>query len=360
MKTTADDHGVGTSHVSEMADAFELESGVVLHGIRVAWHSWGRLNSGRDNAVVVNHALTGSADVDAWWPGLLGPGLALDPGRDCILCINVLGSCYGTTGPASIEPGTGRPYGSRFPAITVRDMVRLQKRVIDELGIRSVACVIGGSLGGMLSLEWALLYPGLARSIVSVGAAASQPAWAIGWSEAQRQAIHADPDWHGGDYSQEQPPRAGLAAARAMAMLSYRHWEGFASRFARRCRGDGVYEAQSYLRHHGEIFADRFEANSYVTLTRAMDAFDTGAGRGGCKNALAGIRAPALVVSVDSDLLYPMDEQAFLARHIPAAEHVVLHSRHGHDGFLIETDSLSALVRDFRQRVGKWVKEEVA
>ncbi len=360
MQTIAKQLGAGDPHVTELADAFVLESGTVLQGVRVTWHSWGRLNNARDNAVVVNHALTGSADVETWWPGLLGPGRALDPERDYIVCANVLGSCYGTTGPATIEAATGRPYGSRFPTITVRDMVRLQKRLIDDIGIRSMACVIGGSLGGMLTLEWALLYPDVVRSIVAVAAAASQPAWAIGWSEAQRQAIYADPDWRGGDYSQERPPRAGLAAARAMAMLSYRHWGEFQSRFGRRRRADGVYEAQSYLRHHGETFIDRFQASSYVTLTRAMDTFDVGAGRGGCPKALAGIRVPVLLASVDSDLLYPVDEQAFLARHIPAAEHVVLRSPHGHDGFLIETDSLNAFVRDFRERLGKTVKEEVA
>ncbi|HYW75163.1 MAG TPA: homoserine O-acetyltransferase, partial [Gammaproteobacteria bacterium] len=262
MQTVARDSLIGAAHVTELPAVFELESGAVLQDVRIAWHSWGQLNSERDNAVIVNHALTGSSDVEAWWPGLLGPGRALDPEHDYIVCANVLGSCYGTTGPASIEPGTGRRYGSRFPEITIRDMVRLQKRLIDTLGIRSVACVIGGSLGGMLTLEWVLLYPDMIRSIVSVAAAATQPAWAIGWSEAQRQAILADPDWQGGDYSQARPPRAGLAAARAMAMLSYRHWDGFQSRFGRHGR-DGVYEAQSYLRHHGETFVNRFEASSY-------------------------------------------------------------------------------------------------
>lgn len=348
------------AHVTELPGAFELELGAVLHGVRIAWRSWGRLNSARDNAVIVNHALTGSADVEAWWPELLGSGRALDPTRDYVICANVLGSCYGTTGPSSIDPATGQRYGSRFPAITVRDMVRLQKRLVDDLGICSAASVIGGSLGGMLTLEWALLYPGFVRSLVSVAAAASQTAWAIGWSEAQRQAICADPDWQGGDYSQVRPPRAGLAAARSIAMLSYRHWGEFHSRFGRRCREGGLYEAQSYLRHHGDTFVSRFEAGSYVTLTRAMDGFDAGYGRGGSIAALAGIRVPVLVVSVDSDLLYPVDEQVSLARRIPSAEHVVLRSPHGHDGFLIETDSLNAFVRDFRQRHEDSVKKEVA
>lgn len=330
-------------------EPLQLESGQRLLDVHVAWRSWGRLNAAADNAVLVNHPLTGSADVEAWWPGLLGSGRALDPDRDFIVCTNLLGSCYGTTGPTSIDPYTGRPYGGSFPRIEVRDMVRLQKSLVDHLGIRRLALVIGGSLGGMLTLEWALLHPGLVGAIAPVATAARQPPWAIGFSEAQRQALFADPLWQGGDYPPAHPPRRGLAAARTIAMLSYRHWSGFETRFARDRKEDG-FQVESYLRYQGTRFARRFDAASYVVLTRTMDAFDTGHGRGGAVRALKRIEAPTLVVSVDSDVLYPMEEQSFLASHLRNGEHVVLRSEHGHDGFLLATAQLGAYVRDFRRR----------
>lgn len=330
---------------------FRLESGVELPDVHVAFRSWGRLDAAGGNAVLVCHALTGSADVAAWWPGLLGPGRALDPDRDFVVCANLLGSCYGTTGPTSIDPATGTRWGGAFPAVTIGDMVRLQKLLCEHLGIGRLALVLGGSLGGMLTLEWAVRYPRCVAAIAPMATAARQPPWALGLSEAQRQAIAADPRWCGGGYRPDAPPAAGLAAARAMAMLSYRHWDGFAQRFGRERRADGVYQVASYLRHQGEKFARRFDAASYVVLTRAMDAFDLGAGRGGRAEAvLAAVRIPALVVSVDTDLLYPLEEQIFLARHLPRAEQVVLRSPHGHDGFLIETERLDAFVRDFRVR----------
>lgn len=329
---------------------FRLESGERLTDVHVAWRSWGRLNAAGDNAVIVNHALTGSADVESWWPELLGPGRALDPNRDFIVCTNLLGSCYGTTGPTSIDPTTGRAYGGGFPAITMRDMVRLQKALIDRFGIRRIVLAIGGSLGGMLTLEWALLYPHLVNAIAPIATAARQPAWAIGFSEAQRQALFADPLWRNGDYTPNATPRNGLAAARAIAMLSYRHWGEFSSRFARERNADGSFQAESYLRHQGAKFAQRFDAASYVTLTRAMDDFDAGSGRGGTAPALRTIEAPALVVSVDSDVLYPLEEQILIAGHLRSAEHVVLRSPHGHDGFLIATKQLNAYVHDFRCR----------
>lgn len=340
----------GDTYHIRLPGSFEFESGEQLEGMQVTWRSWGHLNAACDNAVVVNHALTGSADVDAWWPGMMGSGRALDPSRDYIICTNLLGSCYGTTGPARVESGTGRPYGSRFPKITVRDMVHCQKRLLDYLGVRSLACVIGGSLGGMVTLEWAAMYPDFVRAFVTVASTARHSPWAIGWSEAQRQAIMADPCWQGGNYEPGRGPVAGLATARAIAMLSYRHWDGFAVRFGRERHANGQYQAQSYLQHQGRKLAQRFEASSYVALTLAMDDFDVGYERGGAAHALSGLSMPALVVSVDSDILYPLEEQAFMASHLPVAEHVVLRSQHGHDGFLIETESLNAYVHDFRAR----------
>ncbi len=338
------------THWFALEGPFKLESGEQLTGVHVAWRSWGWLNATGDNAIIVNHALTGSADVELWWPRLLGSGHALDPSRDFIVCANLLGSCYGTTGPISMNPVSGRAYGGAFPTITVRDMVRLQKSLIDHLGIRRIALAIGGSLGGMLTMEWALLYPRLVNAIALIATAARQSAWAICFSEAQRQALFADPLWCNGNYPPTAPPRVGLAAARAIAMLSYRHWGEFTSRFARERKPDGTFQVESYLRHQGTKFAQRFDAASYMTLTRAMDTFDAGDGRGGTVAALRSIESPALVVSVDSDVLYPLEEQIFIAGHLHDAEHVVLRSAHGHDGFLIATEQLNAYVHDFRQR----------
>ncbi len=321
-----------------------LECGAQLYKVTLAYRTWGRLNAARDNAVLVCHALTGSADVDQWWPGLLGPGRALDSERDFIIASNVLGGCYGSTGPGDLSPVTRRWYGGAFPAVSVRDMVHAQAALLDELNVARLALVIGGSLGGMQVLEWAALYPGRVAAIAPIGCGARQSPWAIAWSEAQRQAIAADPNWRGGDYSHAAPPAAGLAAARAMAMLSYRHWREFQRRFGRRQREDGAFEIESWLRHHGDRLVQRFDAASYVTLTRAMDSHDLARGRGG----VPVLSMPALVIGISSDLLYPLAEQQELAALLPNAQLALLDSPHGHDAFLIETATLDQRVREFR------------
>ncbi|MBU6420793.1 MAG: homoserine O-acetyltransferase [Gammaproteobacteria bacterium] len=323
--------------------AFTLESGEVLPQVTVAYRTWGRLNPAGDNAVLVCHALTGSVDVDQWWAGLFGPGRALDPERDFIVCSNVLGGCYGSTGPRSINPVTHKPYGGQFPAVSVRDMARVQAQLSDALGIAQLQLVIGGSLGGMQALEWAALYPERVNAVVAIGCGVRQSPWAIGWSEAQRQAIFADPNWRGGDYSPTTSPTAGLAAARATAMLSYRHWREFEKRFGRR-RRDGTFEIESWLRHHGDKLVKRFDAASYVTLTRAMDTHDLTRGR----ENFSALTMPVLVVGIVSDLLYPLAEQQELAALLPNAELEVLDSPHGHDAFLIETEHLNQLMTEYR------------
>jgi homoserine O-acetyltransferase len=327
----------------------ELEGGETLPQVTVAYRTWGRLNSARDNAVLVCHALTGSADVDGWWPGLLGPSRALDPARDFIVCSNVLGGCYGSTGPTSIDPLTGRRYGARFPAVSVRDLVRVQAALLDELGVQELALLLGGSLGGMQVLEWIALYPERVHAAVAISVGARQSPWCIGLSEAQRQAIYADVHWQGGDYDPALPPAGGLAAARMAAMCSYRHWDGFAARFGRE-RNTGGFQVESWLRHHGEKFVARFDANTYVTLTRVMDTHDLGRDRSGMEAALANISVPVLVVGSTSDVLYAPHEQRELARHIPDAELAWLDSAHGHDAFLMETEALNDFIGDFRQR----------
>lgn len=341
---------VEAPRVLVLEDPLELECGAILDRINVAYRTWGRLSAAGDNAVVICHALTGSADADLWWGELIGRGKALDPDRDFIICSNVLGSCYGTTGPTSPRSGNCSSWGPDFPQITVRDMVEVQRRLLDSLGVSRIRLVIGGSLGGMQALEWALS-DGRVRAATVIAASARHSAWCIAQSEAQRAAIAADPRWAGGHYAPGKPPAAGLAAARMMAMCSYRTPASFEDRFGRGARPGGGFHVSDWLHHHGDALVDRFDANAYVMLTRAMDSHDVGRGRGGVKSALASIAIPILVVSIDSDGLYPPSEQEDMASLIPDAELHTIHSPHGHDAFLIETAELEGRVRALRDAV---------
>lgn len=328
-----------------------LESGETLDEVTVAYRTWGDPRNARDNAILVCHALTGSADVEAWWPGIIGAGGAFDPARDFVVCSNILGGCYGTTGPASRRPGSHARWRAAFPRVTVRDMVNVQRLLIDHLGIDRLALVTGPSLGGMQALEWALAYPDRVASIVPIGVGGRHSAWCIAMTEAQRAAIYADPRWQGGFYDDDAPPEQGLAAARMMAIVSYRSWHGFERRFARAQREDGDFEVQSYLRYQGEKINRRFDAVTYVRLTQAMNAHDVSRGRGAYPDVLSRIRQPALVVSVASDVLYPPHEQEELARWLPNARYAVLDSPEGHDGFLIESEALATMIAEFRREL---------
>jgi len=328
--------------------SFALESGQGLSDVQIAYRTWGDIANAKDHAILICHALTGSADVDAWWPNIIGAGRAFDPAHDFIVCANILGSCYGTTGPATLKPGEQQRYRADFPDISVRDMVNLERLLLDELGVDRLEVVTGPSLGGMQALEWAAMYPERVGSVVPIGVGGQHSAWCIGVSEAQRMAIQADPNWNGGYYSEESPPEAGLAAARMMAVCTYRSWQSFDERFGRNRRADELYEVQSYLRHQGQKINDRFDANTYVTLTHAMHTHDLGRGRGEYRDVLANIWQPALVVSVSTDTLYPPHEQRALADLLPNARYVLLESAHGHDGFLIETEELGQMIARFR------------
>ncbi|UBF30334.1 homoserine O-acetyltransferase (plasmid) [Kovacikia minuta CCNUW1] len=337
-----------------LQDSFRLESGAILNGVQVAYRTWGRLNSTRDNAVLVCHALTGSADVDRWWELLLGSGRSLDPDLDFVVCSNILGSCYGTTGPTSINPETGVAYGTTFPAITIRDMVRLQAVLLEALGVRSLQLVVGGSLGGMQVLEWALLYPNRVQAIAVIGTSGRHSAWCIGLSEAQRQAIFADPNWQNGDYKPNQTPDRGLAIARMMAMSTYRSWASFSARFGRQMQTRETrqqFAIVDYLHHQGRKLVERFDANTYITLTHALDSHDVTRPGQTYETVLQSISQPTLVVSISSDILYPPAEQEELANLIPNAELRQLDSPHGHDAFLIETATINDLLIQFRNKL---------
>ena len=329
---------------------FRLESGAVLDDIDIAYRTWGSIENAPDRAILICHALTGSADVEAWWPGIIGEGKAFDPRHDFVICANILGSCYGTTGPANLKPCGTERYRADFPRVSVRDMVELQRELLDALGVERLKLVTGPSLGGMQALEWAASYPERVGSVVPIGVGGRHSAWCIGVSEAQRAAIKADPRFRNGYYGDDAPPEDGLAAARMMAVCTYRSWDSFDERFGRETRAEGGYQVQSYLRHQGRKINDRFDANTYITLTHAMHTHDLARGRGDYLDVLASIGQPALVVSVSTDTLYPPQEQQLLAEQLPNARYEVLESAHGHDGFLIETEQLGKLVTEFRLR----------
>jgi len=300
-----------------------LENGGVLEDVTVAYRTWGRLDADGANGVLVCHALTANADADEWWEPLIGSGRALDPDRDFIVCSNILGSCYGTTGPSTFD-------GDAFPRITVRDIVALQRALIRHLGIRKLRLVIGGSFGGMQVLEWALSAPNIVESIAAIATNGRHSPWTIAWSEAQRQAIALD-------------PIRGLAIARMIAMSTYRSHASYLTRFARTHDG-ASFAVENWLRRHGDRLVARFDAETYVTLTHAMDSHDVARGRGAYEFVLASIQQPALIVSIDSDLLYPPVEQEELAVLIPNATLRTIHSQHGHDGFLIDAAAINDAV----------------
>jgi homoserine O-acetyltransferase len=338
-------------------ETFTLENGPTLRDVPVAYQTWGTLNAAGTNAVLVCHALTGDTDVEEWWDGLLGPGHALDPTEDFVVCLNVPGSPYGSVSPLTENPKTGARYGADFPAFTTRDTVRLHRRALEHLGVRRVACAVGGSMGGMHVLEWAFETTGdgrpFVRSLVPIAVGGRHTAWQIGWSEAQRQAISADPKWRDGQYPLDDPPDDGLATARMMAMVSYRSQPSFEGRFGRDVmaeQDDSPYAVESYLRHHGQKLVGRFDANCYVALTRQMDTHDVARDRGDYASVLSSIEQPTLVVGIDSDVLYPLSEQHELAESLPRATLEVLESPHGHDSFLIEVDALNNFVAAWRNK----------
>lgn len=340
-----------------------LEAGGELPGARLAFETWGRLAPDGSNAVLVLHALTGDSHVAGpagpghpaagWWDPLVGPGRALDTDRWFVVAPNVLGGCQGSTGPSSARPG-GRRWGGDFPFLTQRDQVALEADLADALGIDRWALVVGGSMGGMRALEWAVSYPERTGALLLLATTAAASAEQIAWAGVQTQAIRSDPRWHGGHYHDRgRGADAGLGLARRVAHVTYRSEPELADRFGRLPQDTenpwdgGRYRVESYLDHHAAKLVRRFDAGSYVVLTEAMNSHDVGRGRGGVRAALSRVTAPALVVGVDSDRLYPLAQQAELAAGIGTADHVrVVESAHGHDGFLIETEQVGALVAE--------------
>lgn len=292
------------------------------------------------SATLICHALTGDANADEWWRDLFGSGRLFDPSDSFIVSMNVLGGCSGTTGPTTERTDAG------FPRVTIRDMVHLQKAVLDQLGVTRLEVVIGGSMGGMQALEWAALYPSFVDTIVPIGVGAAQSAWAIGLSEAQRNAIVTDPDFKDGHYEPDEQPANGLQTARMIAMCTYRSPTSFALRFGREA-DEGSFAVQSYLQHQGRKLTERFDANAYLTLLDAMDSHDLGRSRGPREAVLNRIASRALVIGISTDVLYPVSETRELAAAMPNASFAILDSQHGHDAFLIDTDKLEGIVTRF-------------
>jgi len=344
--------------------ALDLEAGGVLPDVRVAYETWGTLNAAGDNAILVEHALTGDSHVagpvgpghptPGWWDGLIGPGRPLDTLRWFIVAGNVLGGCQGTTGPSSPAPD-GRPWGSRFPFVTVRDQVAAEALLAEALGIDAWASVLGGSMGGMRALEWAVTYPERVRSCIVLASSAYASADQIAWCQPQLLAIRQDEHFAGGDYyDRPRGPEAGMGLARRIAHITYRSEPELDTRFGREVQGTeqplgggGRYAVESYLDHHAEKLSARFDANSYLVLTESMNSHDIGRGRGGVSAALARITASLVLAAVDSDRLYPprlSHEMAQAPASVGPAR--VLSSDYGHDGFLIEIGQVGQIVRE--------------
>ncbi|MDA2947490.1 MAG: homoserine O-acetyltransferase [Actinomycetota bacterium] len=334
-----------------------LESGAVLDDVSIAVQRWGRLSPNRDNVVMVLHALTGDSNVPGWWDGVAGPGAPIDTNRWCAVATNVLGGCRGSTGPSS-QAADGRPWGSRFPLITVRDQVNADVAALAALGITEVAGVIGGSMGGARALEWMIGYPEQVRAglVLAVGARAT--ADQIGTQSTQIAAIKSDPDWQGGDYyGTGRSPDTGLQLARRFAHLTYRGETELDTRFGNDGQGSGRdredplaggrYAVQSYLEYQGAKLVRRFDAGSYVALTETLSNHDVGRGRGGVAAALRSCPVPVVVGGITSDRLYPLRLQSELADLLPGCSGLnIIESIYGHDGFLIETEAVGQLIRE--------------
>jgi homoserine O-acetyltransferase len=325
-----------------------LESGEVLPEVVVAYQSWGKINATQDNVILINHALTGFPDVPGWWPSMVGPGLPFDTDKYFVVCPNVIGGCQGSTGPSSLAPD-GKRWGSRFPAINIRDMVAAEVAFTNAMGIKKYKLAVGPSLGGMRALEWAIQHPDRVGAICTIGSSAVATGDQIGTASIQIRAIKTDPHFNNGDYyEQEKGPEEGMGIARRIAHLTYRTEAEMDIRFGRQLQGDdtGRYAVESYLDHQAEKLWKRFDANTYIALTEAMNSHDVGRDRGGVAAALSTIKIPVIAVGIDTDRLFPVRLQAEIAELAPVAEPMVtISSPFGHDGFLVEVESVGEVIR---------------
>jgi len=375
-----EDARFGLARHVRLPGPLRLDGGALLSPVEIAYETYGTLNADASNAVLICHALTGDQHVASphpvtgkpgWWTRLVGPGQPVDPARNFIVCANVLGSCMGSSGPATVDPASGAPWGMAFPVITIRDMVRAQAMLLDHLGIDTLAAVIGGSMGGMQALSWPATFPDRVRAAVVIAATARHTAQNIAFHEVGRQAVMADPKWRGGAYYDlGDPPAAGLAVARMAAHITYLSEAGLTEKFGRRLqarpdRPDGAisfgfdadFQIESYLRHQGISFVDRFDANAYLYITRAMDYFDlAGEHDGHLANAFRATKARFCLVSFDTDWLYPTAQSRAVVHALNAAgapvSFVELSSPYGHDAFLLDAPEMNRVVDGFLRAAG--------
>jgi len=345
-----------------------LECGKKLGPVTLAYETYGKLSPEKDNAVLVLTALSGDAhaagyhaddDKPGWWDVMIGPGKGIDTDRYFVICSNVIGGCMGSTGPSSVNPETKKPYGLSFPIVTIRDMVETQRLLIDHLGISVLHAVIGGSMGGMQVLQWAVSYPDRVRLALPVATTGRLSAQAIAFDEVGRQAIMADPDWKGGDYAGTEGPRRGLAIARMVGHITYLSEQSMHQKFGRRLQDRAEYgygfvpdfEVENYLRYKGDAFVKRFDANSYLYISKAMDYFDISRPTGSLRAAFVGVKSKFLVISFSSDWLFPSAQSRELAQALRLNDAEVVYTEiktdYGHDAFLLESGELSAIIGNY-------------
>jgi homoserine O-acetyltransferase len=354
---------------AEPPSEMTLECGRTLGPITLAYETYGELNEARDNAILVVHALSGDAHAagyhhprdkhPGWWDIMIGSGRAFDTRKYFVICSNIIGGCQGSTGPSSINPQTGRPYGLSFPMVTVRDWVDTQKILIDHLGIKRLLCVVGGSTGGMQVLQWVVSYPDMVRLAIPIATTSKLSAQAIAFNEVGRVAIQSDPNWREGEYYGKALPRRGLTIARMIGHITYLSDRSMHQKFGRRLQDKSAYgydfrtdfQVESYLRYKGDHFVDRFDANSYLYITKAMDYFDLTQGNGSLEGVFAGVKARFLVISFSSDWLFPTYQSKEIVSALRRVQADVIFTEiqtdYGHDAFLLESEQLSSLITNF-------------
>jgi homoserine O-acetyltransferase len=366
MSLLSESAPLAVSTQSVQFDSLPLDCGETLAPVDIAYETYGALNAARSNAILIQHAFSGDAHAagvsaeggaPGWWDNMIGPGKGFDTDQYFVICSNVLGGCRGTTGPASIDPSTSKPYGSRFPFITMADMVRLQKRLVEHLGIDRLLSVAGGSMGGMQALQWVLDYPDAVASAMPIATTHRHSAQQIAFNEVGRQSIMGDPDWSGGDYYGGKGPARGLSVARMVGHITYMSDESMREKFGRKRRiangtaDENLFEVESYLRYRGGQFVSRFDANSYLVISRAMDSFDLSEKLGSLGDAFEKTLARFLVISFTSDWLYPSYQSQEIVRALRGRNqdiaYVEIPSDYGHDAFLLEVGELTELVKHF-------------
>jgi homoserine O-acetyltransferase/O-succinyltransferase len=330
---------------------FKTETGAELPEIEIAYNTWGKLNDKGDNVIWICHALTANSDVESWWPGMVGSGLLFDPDKYFIVCANVLGSCYGTTGPASVNKLTGKPWLLDFPLITIRDLVNVHEILRKHLAIKKIHTIIGASIGGYQALEYSIMFPDLIERLVVLASGAKQTPWALAFSESMRLAMEADQTFVAGE---PDGGKKGLKAARSIALISYRTMTAY-NKTQNEDDDEKLssFKASSYQSYQGDKLVKRFNPYSYWCITNLSDTHNLGRGRGGVTNALNSIKADVICVGIKSDMLFPTDDQKFIASHVKKAEYIEMDSFYGHDGFLIETEIVTGIIRSFWEKTSK-------